>query len=332
MLQVPTDSWPTDWVVRSLNPDELHIWAELCEKAFSEKPNPPQATHFSQHFVFDPTADVTKVFVVVDPTTNNLIGSVRLYLRRVFFNGHEIQIGGIGEVCTLRPFRGRGVSRKLLTEALGRAASEHFSYISLHAAPQFRPLYEKFGFKSVNTQWVNFSIPQISPTGSAEKSCRIIAVECNEDTLSFLSRSLNSLFSGPVSKCTDYVSSWLRHETKNQVIAFFQPNNEIPAAYSIISEWPQGVLQLKDFGCGSEVVADMGKEMLCSMFMYSAAQCGMKVESLRGSIPKPLADAMHIIGDDFRVDSGWMIAMGSTAWDESCPIATNHLFWPVDHF
>ena len=45
------------------------------------------------------------------PEPGRIVASVRLFNRELFVHGRTVQCGGIGEVCTLEGFRGRGLAR-----------------------------------------------------------------------------------------------------------------------------------------------------------------------------------------------------------------------------
>ena len=58
------------------------------------------------------------------------------------------QLAWVGMVLTKLPYRGRGLARRLLTEALALADRKGIETVKLDATDQGKPLYEKLGFRS----------------------------------------------------------------------------------------------------------------------------------------------------------------------------------------
>src|SRR5262249_8965680 len=58
------------------------------------------------------------------------------------------QLGWIGMVLTRKRFQGRGLARRLLSEALNLADRMKIETVKLDATDQGKPLYEKSGFRS----------------------------------------------------------------------------------------------------------------------------------------------------------------------------------------
>ena len=93
---------------RSLRPQELEKWTRLCAAGFEDVP----ASYFLRHFMNDPDADVHGIFVAVDGDA--FASSVRVFTRRIHLLGEELQVAFLGEVCTLRAYRGQGHSSHLI--------------------------------------------------------------------------------------------------------------------------------------------------------------------------------------------------------------------------
>ncbi|MGH9546368.1 MAG: GNAT family N-acetyltransferase [Terriglobales bacterium] len=58
------------------------------------------------------------------------------------------QLAWVGMVLTKLPYRGRGLARRLLTEALALADRKGIETVKLDATDEGKPLYEKLGFRS----------------------------------------------------------------------------------------------------------------------------------------------------------------------------------------
>lgn len=69
--------------------EEIKQWAQLCSLAFSSKPNPPSIDYFLQHYYADPFASISLVFVAIETSSQEIIGSVRLFDRSLFVRRSE---------------------------------------------------------------------------------------------------------------------------------------------------------------------------------------------------------------------------------------------------
>ena len=146
-----------EYVLRGLNEDEVKPWSEFCASVFSYKKNPPSADYFYRHYANDPTTKVpgSSKLIRVATFEGSIVASCRVFLKQISTgNKHQdgpksIVSGGIGEVCTNLNHRRRGISKKLLQNAI--AIMEERSEVqisSLHAAPTFFPLYESLGYSA----------------------------------------------------------------------------------------------------------------------------------------------------------------------------------------
>lgn len=97
--------------LRTISPSELDTWTKLCGNVFGGG-----STYFYNHFINDPEADCGGIFVALDG--GKLVSSVRVFTRRIFIGGDETGMGGIGEVCTLPEYRGKGINTHLLEMAV----------------------------------------------------------------------------------------------------------------------------------------------------------------------------------------------------------------------
>ncbi|KAL7548555.1 hypothetical protein ACHAWF_011842 [Thalassiosira exigua] len=149
---------------------DVDRWAAFCASVFAYKPDPPPASYFARHLRNDPRGDPGLVRVLVyllendcDGGEGEIASSVRVFRRTLSVppGGREggvakIEAGGIGEVCTSPDHRRRGLSKILLTDAVNvmkSLRSEGMTCSLLHASPAFRPVYAKFGYESVKSEW-----------------------------------------------------------------------------------------------------------------------------------------------------------------------------------
>jgi len=156
-----------------ITPDEFSDWVNLCAGGFEMPPD-----EFHDHFINDPDADCRGVFVAIDDTAadgadpscttctaergsmtgarGRMVSSVRVFTRYMYLKGEVVKCGAIGEVCTLREYRGRGLSGKLLNMAIdymkenGFVISQLFTGVNDH--------YVRHGWFTVPLSYVHAEI------------------------------------------------------------------------------------------------------------------------------------------------------------------------------
>ncbi len=146
-----------EYVLRGLREDEIRLWSEFCASVFSYKKDPPPSEYFYRHYANDPTTKVpgSSRLIRVALFEGTIVASCRVFLKDISTGTTQrnertiLRSGGIGEVCTDVNHRRRGISKKLLENAI--AIMEERSDVqisSLHAAPTFFPLYQLLGYSA----------------------------------------------------------------------------------------------------------------------------------------------------------------------------------------
>ncbi|MBD5246556.1 MAG: GNAT family N-acetyltransferase [Barnesiella sp.] len=87
-------------------------------------------------------------------------GKIMAYLR-VIDPGVKYSAASIGRVLTMKEYRGRGLSRSLMTEAI-RIASTLSNNIEIEAQAYLREFYKSLGFKESSEVFMLENIPHIS--------------------------------------------------------------------------------------------------------------------------------------------------------------------------
>lgn len=145
---------------------EVERWGIFCAtRGFVHRPGPTD--RFYRKYQNDPTHRLEWVIIAYqnNPDTviesKPIIGSVRLFDRVVYVpnsnsntSSSPIGILGWGEVCTEPNLRGKGIANKVLLYAITIMEQYHhhnpdYKLSLLHAATTVMPLYEKFGFRSI---------------------------------------------------------------------------------------------------------------------------------------------------------------------------------------
>jgi predicted GNAT family N-acyltransferase len=150
--------------LRQEDDDELRRWAEFCASVFADKNPPPPAAYFERHYKNDPLARLDWIRIVL--WNDQIVSSCRIFHRDVSLGcatsiadtttttASSVHAGGIGEVCTSKQHRHRGLSKLLLQDSLSIMKSSGFVLSFLHAAPGFFPFYERGGgYSSTKSEW-----------------------------------------------------------------------------------------------------------------------------------------------------------------------------------
>jgi predicted GNAT family N-acyltransferase len=88
--------------------------------------------------------------VIAEDAAGNAVGTGRL-----------LPDGHIGRMAVLRPWRGRGVGRALLTQLTAMAREAGFSETRLHAQTHAMGFYARQGYTAVGEEFMEAGIPHI---------------------------------------------------------------------------------------------------------------------------------------------------------------------------
>jgi predicted GNAT family N-acyltransferase len=173
------------YTLRSLSEDgsEIDSWCNFCASVFADKkPVPPSADYFARHYHNDPNRRASLIRVATvrrqndgdfnKDDTEEIVASCRVFLRRVYVRRNDdddddddgsnhgsadcdqVDLGGIGEVCTSIRHRRKGLSRELLNDCVRMMRDQARLRVSfLHSAPAFFPVYQGAGYCRTKTSW-----------------------------------------------------------------------------------------------------------------------------------------------------------------------------------
>ncbi|MDL2317531.1 GNAT family N-acetyltransferase, partial [Eubacteriales bacterium OttesenSCG-928-A19] len=125
-------------VFRSLEPRELEAWFAHCQSVFRLE----DTEYFRRHFLFDPHADASLIFVAMDGEV--IASSLRVFRRHIWLKGRVVAMGGIGEVGTKLEYRKRGLAAELLQLAIAAMETQGMP-VSILFGDQ--PIYERAGWR-----------------------------------------------------------------------------------------------------------------------------------------------------------------------------------------
>ena len=348
---------------------ELERWAALCALCFAEKPRPPAVSYFLNHVTNDSLSSRTDIFVAIDPSNDRqFVSSVRVFHRQIIALLSSTTVFGIGEVCTLKEYRRRGISEALLRYVIDKMTDhdnpQQYCFI-LHAAEWVRPLYRKFGFHGSKLEWTKISCPKVLP-GSNGLSCQMVPIVDHVEQLCALSNNFNQQYHGPLHRSPDYVRKWIANEAneegsvmvliqQQQLLQKTNSNDMITheekfLAYVCLKEYPKGEFQLRDFGAHDSLSLPQFQfllhEALNAMIPLDAAHHSTVNDTVIHDVSVPLPVAQKYVLEKLcsataSIDDGWMwmqrqredLSTTIDAESSSLQLANNMvLYWPIDNF
>lgn len=126
--------------VRALRPEELESWFDFVSGTFGQS-----REYFVRHWEGDPDRSIDSIRVAVDG--GRILSTLRIFRRQVYLGGHQVAVGGIGEVCTDPACRGQGLSGQLLAESIQLMARWSIPVSVLFAS--LHGHYGRFGWRLV---------------------------------------------------------------------------------------------------------------------------------------------------------------------------------------
>ena len=142
----------------------------------------PSAMELSVEANWNQTPDDWKMLIELAPEGCLAIAVDGEIAATTILLGYGQRLAWIGMVLTRVKFRGRGLARRLLTEALTLADGMKIDTVKLDATDQGKPLYQKFGFRieQAAERWVG-----PSSTNTLEASAQPSEVDGSFDFQSF---------------------------------------------------------------------------------------------------------------------------------------------------
>ena len=147
--------------ITHLSPDRVDEWLDHCANVFAPKGTPRR--YFERHLRDDPHTDLKGIFVAL--IDDRIVSTVRVFVRAMYVNGHEVPCGGIGEVSTHTDYRGRGLAEALLKRSVQYMQEQGMLLSPLHTSNAV-PYYEKLGWTVVPRMLVKrpvYTYSKLSP-------------------------------------------------------------------------------------------------------------------------------------------------------------------------
>ena len=141
-------------IIRIAKKEELGSILELLYSCFTKTPK-----EYFLHFVPDREFPENSIVAVY---SGKIVGYVQIYTRYLRTSKGLIKVGGIGNVCTKKTMRGKGIASKLLSYATSYMKNMDYEASVLFASKH--KFYVKNGWKLVMTYHYEFDVDEISKT------------------------------------------------------------------------------------------------------------------------------------------------------------------------
>jgi predicted acetyltransferase len=338
--------------LRGLSDLEVKAWAAFCASAFSYKANPPPADYFERHFLNDPEREAS--FIRVAFCGDQMVASCRIFRRQVSLgSGEYAEAGGIGEVCTEKSHRKRGLSAQLLNDAKQIISESGMELSFLHSAPDFFPVYEKAGYRCTVTQWsvalIDRPILVESSLKETTPNCSVRLARFPNDTKTLVKvhqEFSEHRFAGCIRRSESYWENYIGKELEGALYVLEQ-GNEV-AGWLSVQHRGKNKIRISEFGCvdskrqGYTVLAALLCRAMKDMVTTTEPTFDLLVptfvmEELRTSfdsqsdLRESYIDWSETIMDS---DRGWMYkpisAHGLSMPDLNRTVP--HWIWPADSF
>ena len=322
---------------RSLYPDELEAWLDHVTHVFSAS-----RQYFSNHWHNDPWKDVQGIRVAVDD--GKIVSTVRVFIRKMFFHGEPISVGGIGEVSTRPEYRKHGLATQLLKDSIQFMENRGIAISMLHGSQR---IYSVEGWESVPRYYAKRTL-----LGRKQQAWHIRPAKFQDNNevaqlaslYNTYSRKFNGIF---VRDEITYWTDWVQTESPQAWIA--ERDGVIDGYVSVRRR--DGELGVKEFAASEALFAEDSATVFFEV-MLSDIIAQMDAEELEVAYPAPIADGFNAA----KVES-----YGSTMYRVILPAAfppkmrqelsdalpdllhsqsealkqdirSHHIFWPTDGF
>ncbi len=322
---------------RSLYPEELEAWLDHVTHVFSAS-----RQYFSNHWHNDPWRDVQGIRVAVDD--GKIVSTVRVFIRKMYFHGEPISVGGIGEVSTHPEYRKRGLATQLLKDSIQFMEDRQIAISMLHGSQR---IYSVEGWESVPRYYAKKTLLgrkqqewNIRPVNFQDAE-EVVQLTSLYDTYS---RKFNGTF---VRDNMAYWTDWVKTESPQAWVA--ERDGVIDGYVSVRGR--DGELGVKEFAVSDALfIENSAKLFFEGMLSDIIAQMGE--EKLEVEYPAPIADGFSAAKVETYGSTMYRVILPAAFPTEFAKkridvfpdllhyqvesirqdIRSHHIFWPTDGF
>ncbi|MCH4888504.1 GNAT family N-acetyltransferase [Acidaminobacter sp. JC074] len=285
---------------RRLHNNELNQWFKLCHTAFNVA-----ETYFRRHFYSDPKRNTDGIFVAVD--NKELVGTVRVFEREIYYHGQPVKMGGVGEVCTLASHYRQGIAKTLLTMAIDYMTSNDFKVSVLGSGAD--KLYEALGYKSRERLY------KLLELKAKDNDYCFESIEHDDySRLAKLYHKVSVKLDGPMVRSLEYFQTWFKEESSNYESFKIMKDQALLGylVYSIKDDINLHELILEDI--------NMSDEVLEHLLFHLSSDKPIHIPAIYPSKHKVIENINY---------KHWMY-LNLTHKDYTD--LNNHVIWKIDHY
>ncbi len=298
--------------IRGLNNrEELSDLFKMYRKVFKITP----LSYFVNRLLNDPYFLPQDVRVAV--IDNMIVSSITIYRRQMYWRGKVITFGGIGNVSTLPEYSGKGISSKVMEDAINYMQDQDFSVTILFTG--INAFYERFGFKTLPAQYAKFAIPNISTQKYTIRNYKESDFTASRD----LYENFNKHLSGSLVRDNEYWAANFKFAEKNELFLIAE-SHSINAYIRFVPNDKKGDIwefAYSDFSAFLEILYHFSKRF------------NKKIINSSALIPKSLSNGNNIkmIVDD-ELTNIVMYKNLAHSYKNVLNEHTDYCFWWTDNF
>lgn len=227
---------------RSLREEEFEQWLDHCLYVFNKgEYSEEYRQYFKNHWMNDPWRNLDSILVAVDK--EQIVSTVRIFHRNVYFNGQVVPMGGIGEVSTKPEYRCKGLSTKLLTLAVKRMESVGIKVSMLGAAHEKIGYYSKLGWENMSRC---FNVSTVKGNHNLSFKIRSVNFETDIPKLSLIHTIYSGKLNGVILRDEEYYwNKWVKYDAKNFYV--IEDEKDTIIAYIDFDKFDK-TIRIREFG------------------------------------------------------------------------------------
>lgn len=263
---------------RTLYSHEFEAWLDHVTTVFFA-----DRQYFSNHWYNDPWKDLEGIRVAVDD--GKIVSTVRVIIRKMFFHGETITVGGIGEVSTRSEYRRKGIATQLILDSIQFMEDRNIAISMLHGrqriysdkdwvmVPRYYAKKTFIGKKQQkwNVRPVNFQ--------DVDEVQQLASIYDN------YSRKFNGTF---VRDSIEYWKDWVKTESPNAWIA--EQDGKIDG-YVFVKKGNKQ-MGVKEFAVSEELYNEGNSNTLFNVLLSEIIE-QMGEERFEVEFPAPIADGFN---------------------------------------
>jgi len=333
---------PNNIIIGPLEEKDLEKWFDHVSQVFSWTPR----SYFVRHWENDQDRDLKAIRIAKDNKTDEIASTVKVYVRKMWINGLEYSVGGIGEVSTKDHWRKKGLASLLLNDSIKFMQEKGIYVSSLHTGAA-APVYAALGWKSVPRYLISKNIKDIRSDGQeSNQKYKIRKADLRSDQdidiLVPIYTKFASQFNGTFVRDKIYWTKWIADESPHPYVIISLDDNNIERNVGYISlkekKRDSSTVLVIDFFVSEDIFAvDRGRNLFSISLSQVLNMMSLSVETKNVVYPAPLFQEKHTSVEDgtmYLILDGCQGLSQDTISEQiyGTSIESKHIFWDADSF